>query len=301
MDATTLRAWWWQRQGLDGSLAGKTAAEVLDQAGWARSVGGASPYLTLFARAGLRRAAADAAVAALEIHELPSARGCTYVVPAQDFALALTVGQAFGGGEMNVARKLGVTDKDVDKLCEKVLAALAKGPLDPEASEDGGRDGREEPRRGRQEEGPDLDAAPGARAGCSRPGRSGACPPTAASTSSATATRSGSPTRSRKSSAVAGGGVRRAGAALLPLDRARARGRLPVVLGARRQGGEGRHRAARPRAGRGRERACSSVPRTSSLQADEDARQAAVRAGRIASTASACFGATCRACSTRPT
>ena len=82
---------------------------------------------------GLGRAAVDAAVAALDIHELPGARGCTYVVPARDFALALKVGQAFGGGEMNLARKLGVTDKDVDKLCEKVLAALAKGPLDPEA------------------------------------------------------------------------------------------------------------------------------------------------------------------------
>jgi hypothetical protein len=118
--------------GSDGSLAAKTAAEVLGQAGWARSVGGVNPYLTLFARAGLRRAAVDAAVAALDIHELPSARGCTYVVPAIDFALALTVGQAFGGGEMNVARKLGVTDKDVDKLSGKVLAALAKGPLGPE-------------------------------------------------------------------------------------------------------------------------------------------------------------------------
>jgi len=132
MDARILRAWWWQRQGLDGSLAGKTAGEVLDQAGWARSVGGANPYLTLFARAGLRRPAIDAAVAALDIHELPSARGCTYVVPARDFALALTVGQAFGGGEMNVARKLGVTDRDIDTLCDKVLAALGKGPLDPE-------------------------------------------------------------------------------------------------------------------------------------------------------------------------
>jgi len=132
MDATTLRAWWWHRQGLDGSLAGKSAGEALDQAGWARSVGGANPYLTLFARAGLRREAVDAAAAALDIHELPSARGCTYVVPARDFALALTVGQAFGGGEMNVARKLGVTEKDVDRLCEKVIAVLARGPLDPE-------------------------------------------------------------------------------------------------------------------------------------------------------------------------
>ena len=132
MDAVRLRAWWWQRQGLDGSLEGKSAAEVLDRAGWARSVGGANPYLTLFARAGLGRPAVDAAVAALDVHELPSARGCTYVVPARDFALALAVGQAFGGGEMNVARKLGATDKDVDRLCDKVLAALAKAPMDPD-------------------------------------------------------------------------------------------------------------------------------------------------------------------------
>jgi hypothetical protein len=133
MDQTTMRAWWWQRQGLDGSLAGKPATEVLNRAGWVRSVGGANPYLTLFARAGLGRSTVDAAVAALDIHELPAARRCTYVVPSRDFALALKVGQAFGGGEMNVARKLGVTDKDVDRLCEKVVDALAKGPLDPEA------------------------------------------------------------------------------------------------------------------------------------------------------------------------
>jgi len=132
MDTATLRAWWWHRQGLDGSLSGASAAEVLDRAGWARSVGGANPYLTLFVRAGLGREAIDAAGAALDICELPSARGCTYVVPAKDFALALTVGHAFGGGEMNVARKLGVTDKEIDRLCDKVLSALAKGPLDPD-------------------------------------------------------------------------------------------------------------------------------------------------------------------------
>ena len=30
MDIHKLRAWWWQRQGLDGSLKGKSAAEVLE-------------------------------------------------------------------------------------------------------------------------------------------------------------------------------------------------------------------------------------------------------------------------------
>ncbi len=127
-----LRAWWWHRQGLDGRLAGKPPAEVLERTGWSRSVGGVGPYFTLFARAGTAREAADAAVANLEIHELPSARGCTYVVPASDFAFALKAGEAFTAGEMKIAYKLGVTDQEVAKLCEAVVKALAKGPLDPE-------------------------------------------------------------------------------------------------------------------------------------------------------------------------
>jgi hypothetical protein len=130
---TRLRAWWWHRQGLDGSLRGARPAEVLERAGWARSVGGAGPYLTLFARAGIGREDAEAAAAQLAIHELPAARGCTYVVPAADFALALRVGQAFAGAELRTAAKLGVSEKEIDKLCEAVLDAVAKTPLDPDA------------------------------------------------------------------------------------------------------------------------------------------------------------------------
>jgi len=136
MDAATLRAWWWQRQGLDGTLAGASAAEVLARSGWARSVAGASPYLTFFSRAGLGRAAADEAVASLEIHELPAARGCTYVVPAADFALALAAGAGFGDGDLAQAKKLGVTDRELDRLCDRTMHALAKGALDPEQLRD---------------------------------------------------------------------------------------------------------------------------------------------------------------------
>jgi hypothetical protein len=53
-------------------------------------------------------------------------------VPASEFALALKAGESFGGAEMKTAYKLGVTDKEVDKLCDAVLEALEKGPLDPE-------------------------------------------------------------------------------------------------------------------------------------------------------------------------
>lgn len=131
MDLAKLCAWWAHRQGLDGSLAGQSPAEVLRQAGWSRSVGGVAPYLTLFSRAGLDREQVDAAVARTDIHELPSARNCTYVLPASDFALGLKLAQGFAG-EMKTAEKLGVSAKEIDRLCEAVLRALEKEPLDPD-------------------------------------------------------------------------------------------------------------------------------------------------------------------------
>lgn len=132
MDAARIRAWWSHRQGLDGSLQRRSAAEVLERSGWARSVGGVGPYLTLFSRGGIDRKTADAAIAEVRIHELPSARGCTYVVPKRDFALALKVGEGFAGGEMKVALRLGVTDKEIRKLCDAVMKALASGIMAPE-------------------------------------------------------------------------------------------------------------------------------------------------------------------------
>jgi hypothetical protein len=128
-----LRGWWWMRQGLDGSLAGRKPSDVLRQAGWARSVGGVGPYLTLFARAGTSRETADRAVAALEIHELPAARGCTYVVPASDYTIALAVGQSAPDAELRTAAKLGVTEKEIVALEKKVLDVLDGEPLDPDA------------------------------------------------------------------------------------------------------------------------------------------------------------------------
>jgi len=72
MDEAKIRAWWAHKQGLDGSFAGSEPALVLESTGWARSVGGAAPYLTLWARAPVSRQAVDSAVADLEIHELPA-------------------------------------------------------------------------------------------------------------------------------------------------------------------------------------------------------------------------------------
>jgi hypothetical protein len=50
-------AWWWHKEGLDGRLAGEPASSVLEKTGWARLVGGAGPYLTLFSLAALRTVA----------------------------------------------------------------------------------------------------------------------------------------------------------------------------------------------------------------------------------------------------
>jgi len=127
-----LLAWWWHRQGLDGTAHFGSAADVFAQTGWARSVGGCSPYLTLFSRMGMSREAADQAVANLEIHELPSARACTYVVPAHDYPLALHLAQETGSGDMRAAEKLGVTRKEIDGLRKAVLGALKKGPMTPD-------------------------------------------------------------------------------------------------------------------------------------------------------------------------
>ena len=126
-----LRAWWWHKQALDGRMEGAAPAKVLAETGWARSLGGVGPYFTLLARAGTSREAADGAVAALEMHELPAARNCTYVVPAADFALALKVGFGFST-ELKTVGKLGVTEAEIAKLCKAVVRALEKGPLDPD-------------------------------------------------------------------------------------------------------------------------------------------------------------------------
>jgi Winged helix DNA-binding domain len=129
MDINSLRAWWWHRQGLDGSSRGASPAQVLARLGWARSVGGANPYLSLFARAGISRQTADDAVTALDIYELPSARGCTYVLPAEHFGLGLQLGGGAAQGEARVLEKLGVPRSEVDAVGAAVLQSLDGGAV----------------------------------------------------------------------------------------------------------------------------------------------------------------------------
>ena len=93
-----------------------------------------NPYLTLFSRAGTSREGADRAADQLLISELPSARSCTYVLPRSEFALALTVARALQNAtEWTTARKLGVTEDEINLLEAKVLEALEGGAKDPAA------------------------------------------------------------------------------------------------------------------------------------------------------------------------
>ncbi|WP_144672726.1 DNA glycosylase AlkZ-like family protein [Arthrobacter sp. U41] len=133
-----LRAWAWHKQGLDGSLAGCTPEQVFARVGWARSVGGANPYLTLFARSGIRRERVDADVLARRILELPAARGCTYVLGREDFAWALQLGQDAAEAAVKVVGRLGVDRGEIALLEEQVLHTLAEAtvPLDPRQLKD---------------------------------------------------------------------------------------------------------------------------------------------------------------------
>src|SRR5262245_49056078 len=125
VDPRKLRAWWAHRQGLGGELHGSSAAEVLARTGWARSVGGCTAYLGLFARAGLDRETVDRDVAELEISELPSARGCTYILPGDDFALGLTVGAGAPEADIVAAGKfLDVSRAEIDVLTAAILLLL---------------------------------------------------------------------------------------------------------------------------------------------------------------------------------
>lgn len=128
-----VRAWWWSKQGLDGSLRGQSPSTCLAKSGWSRSVGGASPYIGIYSRTGTTRAEIDAAILDEEIHELPAARACTYVIPRAEYPLALTVAAIHGqDADFNLAKRhLGVTDDEIHELCAAVVLAVSKEALDP--------------------------------------------------------------------------------------------------------------------------------------------------------------------------
>ena len=132
VDPVKLRAYRSKKQGLDFGPAW-TASQDLDVRGWIRGVGSCTPYFHFRSRQNLSREQVDQAVANLEIHELPAARGCTYIVPNRHFALALALAQhPSDESKMDTGeRKLGFTWEQIDSLKAAVLDALKSGTADP--------------------------------------------------------------------------------------------------------------------------------------------------------------------------
>lgn len=122
------------RQGLD-RVTNRSNEDVLAANGWARTVGGANPYLSLFARNRALREAVDRDVANMDIHEFASARGCTYLLPKEHFQLGIKCGQGFNADSAirTAKNKLGASDEMIEGLKAKILQILAKGPLEPSA------------------------------------------------------------------------------------------------------------------------------------------------------------------------
>ncbi len=110
---------------------GLSSEQILARTGWSRSVGGSNPYQTLWARGAHSRASAEADISAQILHELPSARNCTYVLPRRDFALGLKVGQGQSGEARTADRHLGFRSEEMGRLKEQVVRALEAQALDP--------------------------------------------------------------------------------------------------------------------------------------------------------------------------
>ena len=134
MDWIRERRWLWTKQGLDGSSVSDSTAHVIARSGWLRSVGGVNPYFALLARNEAEFPSVENDAQLMEVYELPSARGCTYVVPKEHFGIALSLAQGtIDEAPMKTATKfLGVTNAEIDRLQQAILEALRSGPKKPE-------------------------------------------------------------------------------------------------------------------------------------------------------------------------
>ena len=131
MDAVKFRAWVYHLQGLS-ERTNCSPREALLTSGWQRSVGGVSPYIAIHARCGASREQIDADSAALQLYELPSARGCTYVLPCDDFRVGLSAATKFGSAAgVATGRKLGVSDEEIETLKLAALVTLKSGSQSP--------------------------------------------------------------------------------------------------------------------------------------------------------------------------
>ena len=129
VDLARARALWCVRQGL-ASRAGGAGARVVDVVsgtGWVRTLGGVDVYLAVRARcSGLRRADLDRAVARRQLRVIPAARGCIYLVPDHQVAMALSLAAALWRPrtERDLTRA-GSSWDEVETLAQVVFETMA--------------------------------------------------------------------------------------------------------------------------------------------------------------------------------
>ncbi len=131
MTNSEFRYSWFCRQGLDSNAAKLSISDSLVQFGWQRGVGGSTPYIGLFSRGKHSRTEIDKEIHKLNICELPSARGCTYVLPAQDFALGLAHAKKALRANRRITEKLGMTDTQIENQKLAVCNAVREAELNP--------------------------------------------------------------------------------------------------------------------------------------------------------------------------
>lgn len=132
--AAELRAWWSHRQGLSSSPDGGSLQSALLTSGWARSVGGTNPYLTGHARTGCSVVHAHQELKDRLVLELPAARGCTYVLPRQEFSLGLALASRAVKNDLGPARRISdISDSEVESLTEALVTLLSDTPQSPAA------------------------------------------------------------------------------------------------------------------------------------------------------------------------
>lgn len=141
IDIHQARALWARRQGLttpEGRVPGSdsnSVAGVLEQTGWARTLGGVDVYTALWARRPqLVPSTVDEATMQEKVRILPAARGCMYLVPEAHVPTTLALAAELSRPRVDRdLAKVGVPRSEVDEVAAAVLQALAAGPLETNA------------------------------------------------------------------------------------------------------------------------------------------------------------------------
>ena len=111
-----------------GNAARHGIAEVVEQAGPIRTLGGVDVYLALRARApGLKREQLDRAVEQRDVQVIPAARSCIYLVAKRDVPCALRfAGQLRASRDEREFLKAGIHSGELEKLGKIIVQSLQK-------------------------------------------------------------------------------------------------------------------------------------------------------------------------------